>query len=143
MSKVVLPKKTKKVSSIKKDPIKEKKKRDYVYTSLKDCNIAHDHDDKYNFYAVVLDSGYPHKSFKSERYICSVKIADPDQAFDKEGVVEHCTLMLFAKKFEDLPICQRVGDIIRVHRATMQMYNGVKQFTSNIFFNSSWALFSP
>ena len=118
MSKVVLPK-IKKVASIKA-PIRLKNKRnDYVYTSLKDCNIAHDHDDKYNFYAAALDAAFPHKSFKSERYICSIKIADPDQAFDKEGVVEYCTLMLFAKKFEDLPICQRVGDIIRVHRATM------------------------
>lgn len=33
-----------------------------------------------------------------------MKIADPDQRVDKEGVVEHCTLMMFAKKFEDLPI---------------------------------------
>ena len=72
-----------------------------------------------------------------------MKIADPDQRVDKEGVVEHCTLMMFAKKFEDLPIIQRIGDIIRVHRAHVQTYKGVKQFTCNIFFNSSWALFSP
>jgi hypothetical protein len=62
---------------------------------------------------------------------------------DKDGVVEHCTLVLFANKFEDLPICQRVGDIIRVHRAHVQEYKGIKQFSANIFFNSSWALFSP
>ncbi len=72
-----------------------------------------------------------------------MKIADPDQKFDKEGVVEHCTLMMFARNFEDLPIIQRVGEIIRVHRAHVQTYKNVKQFTCNIFFNSSWALFSP
>jgi hypothetical protein len=51
--------------------------------------------------------------------------------------------MMFARKFEDLPIIQRVGEIIRVHRAHVQTYKDVKQFTCNIFFNSSWALFSP
>jgi hypothetical protein len=46
-----------------------------------------------------------------------LKITDPDQPINKDGVVEHCTLMMFARKFEDLPIIQRVGEIIRVHRA--------------------------
>jgi hypothetical protein len=73
----------------------------------------------------------------------TMRIADPDQAFDREGVVETCSLVMFAKNFEDLPICQRVGDIIRVHRAYVGEYKGVKQFTCNIFFNASWALFSP
>lgn len=99
--------------------------------------------DLFHFYAVVLDASFPHKSFKSDKFMCSMKIADPDQRLNKEGVVEHCTLMMFAKRFEDLPIIQRVGDIIRVHRAHVQTYKGVKQFTCNIFFNSSWALFSP
>ena len=92
---------------------------------------------------MILDASFPHKSFKSDRFICQMKIADPDSPINKEGVVEHCTLMMFAKRFEDLPIIQRVGDIIRVHRAHVQTYKGVKQFTCNIFFNSSWALFSP
>lgn len=61
-------------------------------------------DDTYNFYAVVLDATFPHKSFKSDRYICSIKITDPDQPIEKDGVIEHCTLVLFAKRFEDLPI---------------------------------------
>jgi len=30
-----------------------------------------------------------------------------------------------------------------VHRAHVQEYKGIKQFSANIFFNSSWALFSP
>jgi len=72
-----------------------------------------------------------------------MRIADPHSQIDGEGIVKYCTLMFFAKRFEDLPISQRVGDIIRVHRAYVQEYKGIKQFTSNIFFNSSWALFSP
>ena len=50
--------------------------------------------------------------------------------------------MLYAKRFEDLPIITRLGDIIRVHRATLRLYNGGRQFNANIFYNSSWALFS-
>jgi len=92
---------------------------------------------------VVLDASFPHKSFKTDKFICSMRIADPSQPVSADGVVEHCTLVLFAKRFEDLPISQRVGDIIRVHRATAGMYKNTKQFTANIFFNSSWALFSP
>lgn len=57
--------------------------------------------------------------------------------------MEYSTLVLFANRFEDLPISQRVGDIIRIHRAQVSNYNNKKQFTANIFFNSSWALFSP
>ena len=97
----------------------------------------------WNFYAVVLDATFPHKSFKSDRFVCTMRIADPHAEVDKDGIVQHCTLMFFSKRFEDLPISQRVGDIVRVHRAYVQEYKGVKQFTSNIFFNSSWALFSP
>lgn len=99
--------------------------------------------DQVHFYAVVLDAQFPHKSFKSDKFMVTMRIADPDQPFDKEGVVETCSLVMFAKSFEDLPICQRIGDIIRVHRAYVGEYKGVKQFTCNIFFNASWALFSP
>ena len=66
---------------------------------------------------MVLDSNFPHKSFKSDRYTCTIKITDPEQNIDQNGVTDHCTLVLFAKRYEDLPITQRVGDIIRVHRA--------------------------
>jgi hypothetical protein len=52
-------------------------------------------------------------------------------------------LVLFANKFEDLPVSQRIGDIIRVHRATISEYNGVKHFTANVCYNSAWVLFSP
>ncbi len=72
----------------------------------------------------------------------TMRIAEPDSEFDFEGEVNTCTLIMFAKKFEDLPVVQRVGDIIRVHRSYCGVYKDAKQFTCNIFFNSSWALFS-
>lgn len=129
----------KEVNSISKTNLKHQ--THYEYTKLKDCDA--NVEGTCNFYGVVLDASYPHKSFKSDKFICTIKIADPDQTIDKDGVIEHCTLVLFAKKYEDLPISQRVGDIIRVHRAYVGSFKGVKQFTANVFFNSSWALFSP
>ena len=34
-----------------------------------------------------------------------------------------------------------MGDIIRVHRATVSTFKDRKQLTANVCFNSSWALF--
>ena len=50
-------------------------------------------------------------------------------------------MVFFAKTFEDLPIIQRIGDIVRVHRAKFQHYNDVKQLNVNMYYRSSWCLF--
>lgn len=93
----------------------------YVYTDLSSCSSS----DKVHFYATILDAQFPHKSFKSDKYVCSMKIADQSCNIEKSnGWVNHCTLVLFANRFEDLPISQRVGDIIRVHRASVGEYKG-------------------
>lgn len=113
----------------------------YTYKDLMSCK---NNDGKVHFYATILDAQFPHKSFKSDKYVCSMKIADQSCNIEKSnGWVKHCTLVLFANKFEDLPISQKVGDIIRIHRATVGEYKGSKQFTANVFFNSSWAMFAP
>jgi hypothetical protein len=80
--------------------------------------------DKVSFYAVVLDAQFPHKSFKSDKYLCSLKIADQSSIINKkdDGSVDFSTLVLFANKFEDLPVSQKIGEIIRVHRAGVGMY---------------------
>ena len=94
-----------------------------------------------NFYAIVLDATFPHKSFKSKRYLVTLKIADLTSKFNNEGIVDFTSIVFFANKFDDLPVCQKVGDIIRVHRATVGTYKDRKQLTANVCFNSSWALF--
>lgn len=50
--------------------------------------------------------------------------------------------MLYAKRFEDLPIVFRIGDIIRLHRATLRIFNNHRQFNVQMTWNGSWALFS-
>jgi len=116
-----------------------RKKRDYHYSELGKLKIG---SEPVNVYGVILDATFPHKSHKSDKYICTFKIADPTRKL-VNGVVEHVSVVFFAKKFEDLPVSQTVGEIIRIHRATVGSYKGDIQLTVNICFNSSWALFAP
>lgn len=53
--------------------------------------------------------------------------------------------MIYANKFEDLPIVSKVGDIIRLHRANVRIFQGHRQFnvsTQQYPHYSSWAVFS-
>lgn len=97
------------------------------------------------FYATVIDATFPYKT-NQDRYICSMKIVDPSLYIKSQkgtgDASDYATLVLYAKRFEDLPIITRVGDVIRVHRAQLRFYNGQRQFNANVFYNSSWALFS-
>ena len=70
---------------------------------------------------MILDATFPHKSFKSDKYICTYKIADHTCKI-ADGIVDYISVVFFAKKFEDLPISQSVGEIIRIHRATVGTY---------------------
>ncbi len=95
-------------------------------------------------FGVVIDATFPYKT-NQDRYICSLKIVDPSLYVKSQKGAgdssDYATLVLYAKRFEDLPIITRLGDIIRVHRATLRLYNGQRQFNANVFYNSSWALF--
>jgi len=56
-----------------------------------------------------------------------MKITDSTAKINKDkDEIEHYTLVIFANKFEDLPISQKVGDIIRIHRASYQHWKGTK-----------------
>ena len=73
-----------------------------------------------------------------------MKISDTSLAIDpKDGTADFVTVVFFGKTFDDLPISQRVGDIIRVHRANVTTYKGQKQLIANVCYNASWALFAP
>ena len=114
------------------------RKRDYAYTELNKLKIG---SPPVNVYGVILDATFPHKSFKTNKFICTFKIADPSNKLT-QGVIDFVSVVFFAKKFEDLPICQNVGEIIRIHRATVGQYKEKTQLTANICFNSSWAIFA-
>lgn len=52
------------------------------------------------------------------------------------------SIVIYAKRMEDLPVISKIGDIIRVHRANLVTYKDQKQCNVNVFYNSSWCLFS-
>lgn len=58
-----------------------------------------------NFYGVVLDASRPHRSYKSDKYLCSLKMADLTSEIDHSGIAETISVVMFATKAEDLPIC--------------------------------------
>nr|AAC27615.1 alpha telomere binding protein [Oxytricha trifallax] len=136
---------TKKKTTGPKDaaPKKAEKGSKYEYVELTKAQLTSV--TAQHFYAVVIDATFPYKT-NQERYICSLKIVDPSLYLKKEKGTgdnsDYATLVLYAKRFEDLPIIHRLGDIIRIHRATIRLYNGQRQFNANIFYSSSWALFS-
>lgn len=95
-------------------------------------------EDAFHFYGVVIDASFPYQTEK--RYVVSCKVADPSSV-SKGGKLSTVNVVFFAKTFEDLPIIQRVGDIVRVHRAKFQHYNDVRQLNVNMYYRSSWCLF--
>lgn len=54
----------------------------YQYTTLNDAKV---NEDTVHFYGVILDASFPHKSYNSDRYVCSIKIADPSCEIDGNG----------------------------------------------------------
>mgnify|MGYP001587106352 CR=1 FL=1 len=101
--------------------------------------------DPQHFYATVIDASFPYKT-STGKYICTLKVVDPSlHVKNQKGTgdgSDYASLVFYAKRFEDLPIISRIGDIIRVHRATLRLHNHHRQFNANMIFNSSWALFS-
>jgi len=134
------PKATKKSATPTK-AAKMIKSQKYEYTELNKVSLTST--DLHNVYGVIIDASFPHK-VNQEKYVCSLKIIDPSlhQKGAKAGDNDFATVVIFAKRFEDLPIAHRVGDIIRLHRATLRLYKGQRQFNVSTYFNGSWALFN-
>ena len=135
------PKATKKSVTPTKATPKAAKGQKYEYTELNKVSLTST--DTHNVYGVIIDASFPNK-VNSEKYVCSLKIVDPS-VHSKGGKAsdnDYATVVIYGNKFEDLPIADRVGDIIRLHRATLRIYKGVRQFNVTTHWNGSWALFN-
>ena len=128
----------KKAQTPPKTAVKKVKGQKYDYVELNKASLSSV--DAHNVYGVIVDATFPYKQ-NSKLYVCSLKIADPSLNASTKGT-DYATVVMYAKKFEDLPIVLRVGDIIRLHRATLRMYNQRRQFNVSMHWNGSWALFS-
>jgi len=132
------PKATKKSATPTK--VASSKSQKYEYTELAKVSLTST--DLHNVYGVIVDATFPHK-VNQEKYVSSLKIIDPSlYQKGKPGDNDYATVVIYAKRFEDLPIAHRVGDIIRLHRATLRIYKGQRQFNVSTHWNGSWALFS-
>ena len=84
-------------------------------------------DDQVSFYGLIIDAGHPYKG--QNRYICTLKIVDPSYHPSVEtqtGNMKFGLVTCFAKRMEDLPVVRKIGDVIRVHRAIVKEYKGMK-----------------
>jgi hypothetical protein len=76
-----------------------------------------------------------------KKFMCYLKVVD-NTVNVSDTNDEFAIVALQARKFEDLPIIQRCGDIIRIHRAEYNYKDSQHYFKLNMSFSSSWALFS-
>lgn len=114
------------------------KPRSADYSLLNNASVVSG--ETHNVYGVIVDATFPYKVSK-DRFVCSLKIVDGSlNGSGKKN--DWANLVIFANRFEDLPIVHRMGDIIRVHRATLRVYDDRRQFNLNTYFAGSWALFS-
>ena len=91
----------------------------YDYTELGKASLTTS--DSQHVYGVIIDATFPYKVNQS-LYVCSLKIVDSSLNAGTKGS-SWANVVIYAKRFEDLPIVLRLGDIIRLHRATLRMYN--------------------
>ena len=94
-----------------------------------------------NVYGVIIDATFPYKA-NANLYVCSLKIIDTSLNGANTKCGDYATVTMYSKRFEELPIVLRCGDIIRLHRATLRMYHNRRQFNVSMHWNGSWALFS-
>jgi hypothetical protein len=126
-----------KVPAAKAAPKKAAGQR-YSYSQLNHVALAQGGSEA-NVYGVIIDATFPYKVNKG-KFICSLKVVDPSLNGVKTD--DYATIVLYANRFEDLPIVHRVGDVIRVHRAALRLYDDKRQFNVNVQHNGSWCLFS-
>lgn len=134
------PRAGKKSSTPTKSAPKSKGQK-YEYTELAKVSLTASTD--HNVYGIIIDATFPHK-VSADKYVCSLKIVDPSlhSKGGKPTDNDFATVVIYAKRFEDLPICNKVGDIIRLHRANLRMYKNQRQFNVSIHNYASWAVFS-
>lgn len=116
-------------------------------------SITGDHD--VNIYCVVIDANYPYniKHLKGgssgdgspNKFICALKVVDSSMYSQKElekcSRLSYATIVVVGERLEDMPVIRRIGDIIRIQKASMKIKEGIKQFVVDE--RSCWCLFGP
>eukprot|EP00271_Cylindrocystis_brebissonii_P020809 TRINITY_DN708_c0_g1_i4.p1 TRINITY_DN708_c0_g1~~TRINITY_DN708_c0_g1_i4.p1 ORF type:complete len:456 (+),score=69.10 TRINITY_DN708_c0_g1_i4:62-1429(+) len=87
------------------------------------------------FYAVVV-SVEPSKQTRGTDLVCGIRVADP-------SLPESASLriMVFGPNAQSLPQVERTGDVIRLQKVKMQMFEGSPQGIAQLKFQSRFLLF--
>jgi len=97
-----------------------------------------------NFYGVIVDASMPMKT-ATQKFVTTLKLIDTtlhSTGTEPNPSFEHATAIVYAKRIEDCPVIQNIGDIVRIHRANYKLWKNKPQFNVNVQFNSSWCLFN-
>lgn len=76
--------------------------------------------DPINFYGMIIDASHPYKS--KERCISTLKVVDPTLFIRDNDPQNYATVIIYAKRVEDLPQVNQIGDMIRIHRSNPKLY---------------------
>ena len=117
---------------------KKVKGQKYDYVELGKASLSST--EPQNVYGVIIDASFPYKT-NSKMYVCSLKIVDPTLNGSGKNS-DYATVTMYAQRFEDLPIVLRIGDIIRIHRAKLRIWDQKRQFNVNMYWHGSWVLYS-
>jgi hypothetical protein len=122
---------TAKKSSTPTKTVAKAKGQKYEYTELSKVSLTSG--DAVHTYGVIIDATFPYK-VTADKYITSLKIVDPSlhSKGGKPTDTDWAQVVIYASRFEDLPIVSKVGDIIRLHRANVRIHDGKRQFNVNI-----------
>ena len=113
----------------------------YIYTHL--GKLSSGHTDPYNVYGVVFDASTPY--FKN-KCSCQIKLIDHTlnskaAEVTAKGANTYISCQFFANDTKTLPHVIHIGDIVRIHRATISIYQDQKQLNCNLWKASSWTVF--
>ena len=93
-------------------------------TKYSDLKMPSQEEELVNFYGVIVDASMPMKT-ASQKFVTTLKIIDPTMySTGNEPNVNfaHATAIIYAKRIEDSPFVNNIGDIIRIHRANYKLW---------------------
>lgn len=130
--------------SVKKSTPSKKASSTYKYDYVELANASATKFELCDFYGVITDASFPYKKILKTgkaTFVCVLKVVDPTLYGSKKDS-NYAQVVINANTLQDLPFIHRIGDIIRIHRAELKFHNGKRQFSVNMTYNSSWALYS-
>jgi hypothetical protein len=81
-------------------------------------------------YCVVVDAALPYHHKEQQRYICTLKLIDHTyytRGTEPADSYKHINCVFHARRIEDCPQINMIGDLIRIHKAQVRDLGVKKQ----------------